>query len=81
MWELRDGTGKDIWLFRGGVLFRSLLDARLVDRVETAIIPVLLGAGVPLLPPGGRVRLTFDKDRVYRATGTVALEYSVVYGD
>ncbi len=79
--ELRSGRGKDIWLFGGGVLFRSLLDARLVDRVETAIIPVLLGAGIPLLPPGGRVRLNLDKDRVYRATGTVSLEYSVVYGD
>jgi dihydrofolate reductase len=40
---LRAEPGKDIWLFGGGSLFRSLLDAGLVDAVEVAIIPVLLG--------------------------------------
>src|SRR5919112_5234461 len=48
---LRAAPGKDIWLYGGGSLFRSLLDAGLVDTVEVAIIPVLLGGGVPLLPP------------------------------
>ncbi|MDX1645789.1 MAG: dihydrofolate reductase family protein [Longimicrobiales bacterium] len=45
-----DGPTKDIWLFGGGVLFRSLFEAGLVDRVEVAVIPVLLGEGVPVLP-------------------------------
>jgi riboflavin biosynthesis pyrimidine reductase len=36
-------------LFGGGVLFRSLLDAGLVDTVEMAVMPVLLGAGIPML--------------------------------
>ena len=49
--RLRAEPGKDIWLFGGGSLFRSLLDARLVDTVEVAVIPVLLGGGMPLLPP------------------------------
>jgi len=39
--------GKDIWLFGGGSLFRSLLGMDLVDTVEVAIIPVLLGGGIP----------------------------------
>ena len=47
---LRARPGKDIWLFGGGSLFRSLLDLGMVDAVEVAIIPVLLGGGVPLLP-------------------------------
>ena len=47
---LRAQPGKDIWLFGGGVLFRSLLEAQLVDTVEVGVIPVLLGAGIPLLP-------------------------------
>ena len=54
---LKKKPGRDIWLFGGGSLFQSLLDARLVDSVEVAVIPVLLGAGIPLLPPGSRTTL------------------------
>ena len=35
--ELRAQPGKDIWLFGGGELFRSLLDPGYVDTVELAI--------------------------------------------
>src|SRR5688572_29466959 len=53
--DLKAEPGKDIWLFGGGELFRSLLGAGLVDGVDAGIIPVLLGGGIPLLPPpGGR---------------------------
>jgi len=76
---LKAGTGKDIWLFGGGDLFRSLLDLGLVDTVEVAIIPVLLGSGVPLLPhPAARAKLRLTGHRVYKKTGTTALEYAVV---
>jgi dihydrofolate reductase len=75
--QLRAGPGKDIWLFGGGGLFRSLLDARLVDTVEVAVIPVLLGGGVPLLPPPARrARLELTASKVYK-TGIVSLEYAV----
>jgi dihydrofolate reductase len=74
---LKSGPGKDIWLFGGGTLFRSLLEARLVDTVEVAIVPVLLGGGVPLLPPlAGRTILKLAGHRVY-GSGIVALEYDV----
>src|SRR4051794_19984522 len=43
--KLRTRPGKDIALFGGGDLFRSLLGAGLVDRVEVSLIPVLLGGG------------------------------------
>lgn len=48
---LRAEAGKDIWLMGGGVLFRSLVEAGLVDTVEVGVVPILLGQGVPLLPP------------------------------
>lgn len=48
---LRSRSGKDIWLFGGSSLFRSFLDAGLVDTVEVNVIPILLGDGIPLLPP------------------------------
>jgi len=47
---LREEAGKDIWLFGGGILFQSLLDAGLVDDVEVAIIPIILGGGIRLVP-------------------------------
>ena len=49
---MKAAPGKDIWLFGGGELFRSLLDAGLVDTVELAVMPVLLGQGIPVLPAG-----------------------------
>jgi dihydrofolate reductase len=76
---LRSEPGKDIWLFGGGSLFRSLLDCRLVDTVEVAIAPVLLGGGIPLLPhPARQTKLKLTRHRVYQ-TGMVSLEYAVQY--
>lgn len=75
---LKQKAGKDIWLFGGGTLFRSLLELRLVDVVEVAVIPVLLGAGLPLLPqPASRAKLKLVKHQVYPKTGTVSLEYAL----
>jgi dihydrofolate reductase len=77
--ELRTKAGKDIAIFGGGELFRSLLGAGLVDRVEMSLIPVLLGGGIPMLPsPCTRATLTFRSHRVYQKTGTVGLEYDIV---
>ena len=73
---LKSKPGKDIWLFGGGELFRSFLELRLVDSVEIAVIPVLLGGGIPLLPqPAEQFRLQLVNHRVYPKTGTVLLEY------
>lgn len=76
---LKASSGRDIWLFGGGSLFSSLLELKMVDTVEVAIIPVLLGSGLPLLPhPAKRAKLRLTKHKVYEKTGTTALEYSVV---
>ena len=77
---LKAKPGRDIWLYGGGVLFRSLLDAGLVDTVEPAVIPVLLGAGVPFLPPGATTKLVLADQKVLPASGIVALAYSVPGG-
>jgi dihydrofolate reductase len=75
---LRAQPGKDIWLFGGGDLCRSLIGAGLVDTVEVAIIPVLLGGGIPLIPePANRATLKLTGHKVYK-TGIVLLEYAVV---
>jgi dihydrofolate reductase len=75
--EIRAQAGKDIWLFGGGSLFRSLLGAGLVDTVELAIVPVLLGGGIPMLAvPAGQESLKLTGHKIY-GTGVVSLEYAV----
>ena len=76
--DLRARKGKDIALFGGGELFRSLLTAGLVDEVSVNIVPVLLGGGIPFLPtPADRATLKLKHHRIYEKTGTVGLEYDV----
>ena len=75
--ELRSKPGKDIWLFGGGELFRSLAGAKLVDTVEVAVVPVLLGGGIPLLPPpSDRITLKLESHKAYK-TGIMSLSYVI----
>lgn len=77
---LKTKPGRDIWLYGGGALFRSLLDLGLVDTVEVAVVPVLLGSGIPLLPRGASTKLTLADRKTLPASGIVALSYSVPGG-
>lgn len=50
----------------------------MVDTVEVAIIPILLGGGLPLLPhPASSAKLRLIEHTIYEKTGTV--EYSAIY--
>jgi dihydrofolate reductase len=74
---LRSRPGGDIWLFGGGSLFASLLALNAVDRMELAIMPVLLGGGIPLLGTGAaqtRLKLTHSETR---PNGIVRLQYDI----
>ncbi|MGH9382024.1 MAG: dihydrofolate reductase family protein [Thermoanaerobaculia bacterium] len=75
---LKAKPGKDIWLFGGGSLFRSLLELGLVDTVEVGVLPILLGGGLPMLPhPAHHTGLKLVQHRIYEKTGTVWLEYAI----
>lgn len=70
--------GKPLWLWGGGELFRELAAAGLVDGVDVAVIPIILGGGIPLMAtPGSRLPLRLRNHRLYAATGTLMLEYDV----
>ncbi|MEN3368072.1 MAG: hypothetical protein V7609_215 [Verrucomicrobiota bacterium] len=74
---LKKKPGKDIWLFGGGELFRSVLHAGLIDTIELAVMPILLSQGIPLLAAGARspsLQLTESKTL---PSGTVLLSYVV----
>jgi dihydrofolate reductase len=75
--ELREQPGRDIWIYGGGGLFSQLLAWNLVDRIEPAIIPIILGGGVPLVPSRGvRRPLKLIGQQTY-PSGMVLLEYEV----
>jgi hypothetical protein len=49
------------------------------NRIEMSVIPVLLGIGIPVLPPpASRVMLKLRSQRVYTKTGTLGVEYEIV---
>src|SRR5262245_37166623 len=73
---LRAESGADIWLFGGGELFASLLAEQVVDQVEVAIMPVLLGGGVPLTKGAPRSRLKLTQSST-TPSGIVNLQYQV----
>jgi dihydrofolate reductase len=75
---LRDQASKDVWLFGGGSLFRSLLEVGLVDTVEVAIVPILLGSGLPFLPATPhRQKLKLTSQKTYKKSGLVSLQYDI----
>ena len=77
--DLRAGRGKEIWLFGGAGLFRSLLAAKQVDIIELAVSPVLLGGGTPLVEVGApSTRLALVHSRSH-PSGVVTLRYEVRY--
>jgi dihydrofolate reductase len=75
--ELRAQPGRDIWLYGGGELFAQVLAWGLVDTVEPAFIPILLGSGIRFLPsPAVRRRLSLVEHRAY-PSGMVLCKYEV----
>lgn len=47
--QLKSGNGKDIWLMGGSKLATQCLRAGLVDAIEAAVMPVVLGDGIKLI--------------------------------
>ena len=78
--QLKSKPGKDIWLFGAGELFRTLLDAGLVDSVELAVMPVLLGNGIPLMPAGAPTKLVLVDQKTLPRSGIVVMSYTVPGG-
>lgn len=74
--ELKNRPGREIWLFGGGGLAASLIDSQLVDVLEIATIPVVLGGGVPMVGAlRDRRELKLVEQRAFRGTGTMLLTY------
>jgi dihydrofolate reductase len=79
--DLRTKPGKNLWLFGGGDLCRSFLSLGLVDDVQVAIVPVVLGGGLPFVTPGApRTKLALVRRIDYPKSGMILLDYRVDRG-
>ena len=77
--RLKSRSGKDIVVFGGGELAKSLLRADLIDEIVLNIQPVLIGSGIPLFP---QLERQFDLERLDcrpLKNGAVVLTYRVVH--
>jgi dihydrofolate reductase len=75
--DLRKQPGRDIWLFGGASLGASMLNAGLLDRVEIAVVPIVLGRGIPLVAANApRAQLTLVRSAA-SPSGIVHLQYDV----
>jgi dihydrofolate reductase len=74
--QVRKRPGKNIWLMGGGELAREFLKADLVDELYLGIVPVLLGAGIPLFPSGFPQRdFSLVENKTY-SKGLIVLKYA-----
>lgn len=74
--EIKALPGKDIWLFGGASLNRSLMNAGLVDEYSLAVHPLLLGSG-KLLFTGIEHRIPLKlKSAIPYSSGLVILTYT-----
>jgi dihydrofolate reductase len=75
--RLRRGKGKHIWLVGGSGIIAAFLDKQQIDEFIIHVIPIFIGAGIPLIQPGRRnVPLSLLKARRY-SDGVVRLHYRV----
>lgn len=68
-------AGKDVSLAGGASVARQYLAAGLLDEIELAVVPLLLGSGERLLDGVGEPRL--EQLRAVEAPGVTHLEYRV----
>lgn len=75
---LRSEPGKDIWLFGGGELIAMLLAADLVDEMQIAYIPSILGKGIPLFPEQPKEsKWVLESSKLYNS-GILKVDYKKI---
>ncbi len=73
--ELKEFRENDIWLFGGAELFNKLLDMDLVDELQLAVHPLILGSGKPLFTSRDKIiRFNQVESKSY-SSGIVQLVY------
>lgn len=72
---IKNGGGKDIWLYGGAGLIKTFIREGLIDVYRLSVHPIVLGAGKPLFEDlKDRIALKLIKTNVFRS-GVVQLIY------
>jgi dihydrofolate reductase len=74
--RLKAQSEGDVWLVGGGQLVEQFLAAGLLETMHIAIIPKVLGSGLPLFPQG-TIPSTFRLTKVEQMNQIVMLTYAV----
>jgi dihydrofolate reductase len=75
---MRQGEHDGWTVTGGGVVAREFLKADLVDEIHLGVVPVLIGAGIPLFPAGFPQReFKLIENRTY-SHGLIAVKYGRV---
>jgi dihydrofolate reductase len=75
--NIKEQSGKDIWLFGGASLAHEFLKEGLVDELWLSVHPILLGSGKPLFRENeSRTTLRLLECKTYES-GLVSLRYSI----
>jgi len=70
------GSDKDVHVVGGPLTIQGLAEVGALDRLEVVVLPLVLGTGVPLSPPGTRAsRLRLLNDPRVHPDGSVELVY------
>lgn len=74
--KITGGKGKNIWLFGGASLVTGFLNEGLIDELQLAVHPVILGGGKPLFQGiNGRIPFRLKEAKEY-SSGLVQLFYT-----
>lgn len=73
--ELRQQSGKNIWICGGAQIARQLIEKNMIDIYHLAVIPVILGGGIKLFNASehNTVDLTLEETKEYN--GIIELTY------
>lgn len=73
--KIKQSPGKDIWLFGGAALTASMMNSQLVDELQLAVHPILLGGGKPLFSGlNQKIALELAHSKQY-SSGLITIQY------